>query len=293
MTSERLPIVVGVNGSSEADAALEWALREADSRSVPVRLIYALGRDLTYLSLQRYGTVLEPELEHARAIADKMLAAAAEHAAAIAPDVDLSTHTVDEDAARVLLQESTRALAIVLGSRHLGTLGSVTLGSVGATVSARASCPVVVLRGAAGMLEEHPSVIVGVDGREPAEAALGYAFDFASRRSLPLRAVLCWHLDPLAEMMWRPEPPPPARAEAWLSEAMAGWREKYPDVAAHAAVVREHPVAGLLAASAAQYLLVVGNRGRHALAGTLLGSVSQGLLHHATCPVAVVPLPAS
>jgi nucleotide-binding universal stress UspA family protein len=55
-----------------------------------------------------------------------------------------------------------------------------------------------------------------------------------------------------------------------------------------AAVIREHPVAGLVDASTAQHLLVVGSRGRHALTGTLLGSVSQGVLHHATCPVAVI-----
>jgi nucleotide-binding universal stress UspA family protein len=101
--------------------------------------------------------------------------------------------------------------------------------------------------------------------------------------------VLCWPPDLLAEMSWRTEPPAPARAEVWLSEALAGWREKYPDVAVHSGVVSEHPAAGLVKESAAQYLLVVGSRGRHALTGTLLGSVSQGVLHHATCPVAVIP----
>jgi nucleotide-binding universal stress UspA family protein len=90
-------------------------------------------------------------------------------------------------------------------------------------------------------------------------------------------------------MMWRPEPPPPARAEAWLAEAIAGWRDKYPDVAVQSGVVREHPGVALAAESASAQLLVVGNRGKHAMAGTLLGSVSQAVLHHATCPVAVVP----
>jgi nucleotide-binding universal stress UspA family protein len=75
-----------------------------------------------------------------------------------------------------------------------------------------------------------------------------------------------------------------------LSEALAGWRERYPDVDVHGAVIRDHAVAGLVSESTAERLLVVGSRGRHALAGTLLGSVSQGVLHHATCPVAVVPL---
>jgi nucleotide-binding universal stress UspA family protein len=90
-------------------------------------------------------------------------------------------------------------------------------------------------------------------------------------------------------MSWRAGPAAPARADAWLSEALAGWREKYPDVVVHAEVIRAHPVAGLVSASTAQYLLVVGKHGHHAMTGTLLGSVSQGVLHHATCPVAVVP----
>jgi nucleotide-binding universal stress UspA family protein len=71
---------------------------------------------------------------------------------------------------------------------------------------------------------------------------------------------------------------------------MAGWQDKYPDVAATSAVLDAHPVGGLVEASLSEYLLVVSKRGRGARAGTVLGSVSQGVLHHATCPVAVVPV---
>ena len=75
----------------------------------------------------------------------------------------------------------------------------------------------------------------------------------------------------------------------WLCEALAGWRDRYADVAVHPEVIREHPVAGLVLASSAQYLLVVGTTGHHTLPGAPLGSVSQGVLYRATCPVAVVP----
>ena len=132
-------------------------------------------------------------------------------------------------------------------------------------------------------------MVVGVDATPASQAVLEFGFEYASRRQVPLRAVLCWHPDLLASMLWRPEPPAPARAEAWLAETLAGWREKYPDVAVRGGVVRDHPGAALAAESASAQLLVVGNRGRHAMAGTLLGSVSQAVLHHATCPVAVVP----
>jgi nucleotide-binding universal stress UspA family protein len=289
MTVEPFPVVVGLDESAGADQALAWGVEEARSRAVPVRLVYAYGSPATYGGMPLYGNLPVPQPSHMRAVAAKLVARAAARVAELAPDVYVTTHASDDDAARVLIDESARASMIVLGSRHLGTVGSVLLGSVGAAVSARAACPVVVLRGPAGLAAEQAAVVVGVDAQDGSEAVLEFGFDYASRRSVPLSAVLCWHPDVLAEMMWRPEPPAPERAERWLSEALAGWREKYPDVVVHSGVLREHPVTGLVAASSAQDLLVVGSRGRHALAGTLLGSVSQGVLHHATCPVAVVP----
>jgi nucleotide-binding universal stress UspA family protein len=201
----------------------------------------------------------------------------------------VTTAVVDEAPAPVLLRESERASRIVLGSRGLRALGSAVLGSVGAAVAARASCPVIVLRGPAGLAGERPAVVVGVDASARSARVLEFAFDYASRHRLPLRPVLCWHRDVLTEIAWRPETPAPPRAGEWLSEALAGWREQYPDVTVRPGVVRDHPAAGLVAASAAQHLLVVGARGEHALVGTLLGSVSQAVLHHASCPVAVVP----
>jgi nucleotide-binding universal stress UspA family protein len=153
----------------------------------------------------------------------------------------------------------------------------------------RPQCSQAGVRGPAGPAEEGASVVVGVDATEASEIVLKFGFDHASRHHAPLRAVLCWHPDLLAMIRGRPEPPAPARVEAWLSEALAGWRERYPDVDVHSEVIREHPPDGLLLTSQAQHLLVVGTHGRHAMAGALLGSVSQGVLHHATCPVAVVP----
>ncbi len=289
MTTERFPVVVGVDESPGAYRALGWAVDEARSRGVAIRLVYAYGSALHYGIMPIYGDLPLPDLSDVRAFGIELLENAAARVAELAPEVEVSTHAVDDDAARFLIEESARASLIVLGSRRLASVGSVLLGSVSAAVSARAQCPVVVLRGPAGMAAERAAVVIGVDGHPSSESVIEFGFDYASRRSVPLNAVLCWHPDLLTEMTWRPSPPAPARAEAWLSETLAVWREKYPDVVVHSGVPREHPVSGLVAASAAQDLLVVGSRGRHALAGTLLGSVSQGVLHHANCPVAIVP----
>ncbi|MDQ2749547.1 MAG: universal stress protein [Actinomycetota bacterium] len=289
MSIQQPPVVVGIDESAGADQALVWAVEEARSRSVPLRLVCAYGSVLNYGSLAMYGSLPPVDPMLARDVTAGLLATAAARANELAPELDVTTHVVDHLAARALSDASAYASLMVLGSRHLASVGSVLLGSVSAAVSARAACPVVVMRGPAGLAAEHAAVVVGVDGHPASEGVIEFAFDYASRRSVPLRAVLCWHPDRLAEMMWRSEPPAPAQAEAWLSEALAGWREKYPDVLVHSGVVRDHPVSGLVHASSAQDLLVVGSRGRHALAGTLLGSVSQGVLHHATCPVALIP----
>lgn len=289
MIAQPFPVVVGVDESAGANQALAWAIDEARSRRLALRLVCAYGSVLNYGGLAMYGNLPPVDPSLARQVTTDLLGQAVAHVKELAPDLDVTTCVVDDDAAHALIEESSRASLIVLGSRHLASVGSVLLGSVSAAVSARAACPVVVLRGPAGLADEPTTVVVGVDGHASSEGVIEFAFDYASRRSVPLNAVLCWHPDRLAEMMWRAEPPAPEKARAWLSEALAGWQEKYPDVVVQSAVVRDHPIAGLVAASAAQDLLVVGSRGRHALAGTLLGSVSQGVLHHATCPIALVP----
>jgi nucleotide-binding universal stress UspA family protein len=291
MSGGRRPLVVGFDGSHGAQAALDWALADARTGGAPVHIVHAYSGMPTYGSLSMFGTLPMPELGALRAGSQKLLTDAAEHAAKVAPDIEISTAAHDGDPVPVLLRAASAASSLLLGSRRLGALGSAVLGSVSGAVARSASCPVVVVRGPAGLAEEQTGLVVGVDGRADCAAALDYAFDFADRHRIPLHGVLCWHPDLLAQMTWRTEPPVAERARVWLAEALAGRRERYPGVDVHPVVVKEHPVAGLVAASNGRQLLVVGSRGRDALASTMLGSVSQGVLHHATCPVAVVHAP--
>ncbi len=282
-------IVVGVDASEGADTALTWALREARTRNAPVRLVCAY-RWPAESERRSYFAPL-PELDRAQyeQAAGALVERAVARARALDPSVTVHGEAVDGPAVPVLLAESASGALLVLGSRHRGAVSSTLLGSVSAVVASRADHPVVVVGGPEALPGELPSVVVGVDGSETSEELLAFGFDHASRHHLPLQALLFWHVDPLAVMLWRAEPPVPERAHAWLSEVLAGWGEKYPDVVVRSAVVRDHPAAGLTAWSSSAQLLVVGNRGRQALAGTLLGSVSQAVLHHARCPVAVVP----
>jgi nucleotide-binding universal stress UspA family protein len=286
-------IVVGVDEADGSHSAVRWACDEARAGTRTVRLVCAYQTTLPYRWDSAYSGVTDPDLGQLKSAAEALVDRAIEEATRFAPDIDVTGEAIKGNAADVLIDESEPAGLLVVGSRHLKALGSVLLGSVGAGAAARASCPVVVVRGPAGLIAERPAVVVGVDGIESADPALAFGFDHASRHRVPLHAVMCWRRDVLASMQWRMEPPAPARAELWLAESIAGWQEKYPDVEVHSSVVRDHPVAGLVAASNAQHLLVVHSRTRHARAGTLLGSVSQGVLHHATCPVAVIPAAAS
>ena len=75
-----------------------------------------------------------------------------------------------------------------------------------------------------------------------------------------------------------------------LAEQTAGWQEKYPDVDVRRLVLKDRPVHALLSIAEEQgaQLIVVGSRGHGGFLGMGLGSVSQSLVHHASCPVAVV-----
>jgi nucleotide-binding universal stress UspA family protein len=134
--------------------------------------------------------------------------------------------------------------------------------------------------------------VVGVDGSSASVSAVDHAFDQASRLGLPLVAVHAWEMPALFVPVppWLPEEVEEIRVaeKAVLSESLAGHMERYPDVNVTSMVHRGGPAHVILAASEDAELLVVGSRGLGGFRGLLLGSVSQAVLHHATCPVVVV-----
>lgn len=270
------------------EQAVAFGVDEASARKVPLRLVYAYGWAIHADGTPMYGPLPRGALAEVEAVTAQLLDDAAEYAAKLDGTLHIIRHGTSEDPVPQLLRESEEASVLVLGSRRLGAFGSLMLGSVSAPVAARASCPVVVMRGPTGLPGEDPGVVVGVDPRDGSQPALGFAFDYASRHGRRVEAVMCWRRDPLSEMLWRASPPAPGRAVELLAEAVAGWRHRYPDVPLRTGVARARPAAGLVEAAAGQHLLVVGSRGHHAASSTMLGSVSQAMLHHATCPVAVV-----
>lgn len=279
-------IVVGLGNSEFGKRELDWAAREAQSRNRPLHVLRAYH--LTQATLPWESSIDRSLAAELHAAAGKRLDSAVAYLTDAWPHVTVQAEAVDGQPSTVLRDAAEVAELTVVGSRQLGALGSATLGSVGAAVTGASIGAVVVVRAAPGDPAEDPRVIVGVDGSEASPAALDFAFDFASRHRRPLRVVHCWRPDLLGEMSWRAAAPVPERAERWLAEAVAGRADTYPDVEVTRIVVRDHAVDGLVSASYSQELLVVGARGRRSRIGALLGSVSQGVLHHATCPVAVI-----
>ena len=273
-------------GNSEGLKALQWAAREAQTRKAELYLVraYEWNSHLTPWESGADHTMLQ----HFREGAEARVRHAARTVHEQYPDVAVRGEAIDDDPRKALLDRAEHACVTVVGSRNLGTFGAATLGSVSTVIAAQAASPVVVVEGVPGQEEENPEVVVGIDDSLLNAQVLEFGFDFASRHGRPLHAIYCWPRDPLADAQWRTPPPPPERADRWLAEAMTGWAEKYPDVTVHHSVVRDRPVSGLLAASLSQELLVVGSHSRHPRVSALLGSVSQGVLHHARCPVAVI-----
>ncbi|WP_375504527.1 universal stress protein [uncultured Jatrophihabitans sp.] len=286
MTDSKRTILVGLGDPDTGLAGLDWAAREAhlQHRSLHVVRAYRWSPGVAHWAAEGDDTIRD-DLAHSVHV---QLEAAVARVRDAWPDVRVTGTVVEDSPAHTLIKMSAGAHVTVLGSRHLNIVGAAVLGSVSTVVAAGASGAVVVVNGPAGEPAAHPVVVVGVDGSAADHDVLSFAFDHASRHALPLHAVHCWRPDLLATMQWRPEQPAPERAVRGLAETVAGWQEKYPDVVVDRSVVRDHPVAGLVAASMSQELLVVGANARHARAAALLGSVGQGVLHHAWCPVAVV-----
>jgi nucleotide-binding universal stress UspA family protein len=287
------PVVVGVDGSRPADAALDWAVAEARSRRVPLRIVHAFVWPLFKVRLgpSPYG----PPEGGLRAQAEHVLTEAAERAREAASDLEVEARLRTGLPAAVLLAEGADAELIVLGCRGLGGFAGLLVGSVSGQVAEHATRPVVVLRPPGpqpGEPATRDRVVVGVDRSPESDEAIRLAFQEASRLGCGLTGVHCVPAAPgdppggddLARG-GRPEDPEGRR----LAETLAGRSGKFPDVDVRFLVVRGSPARELVRLSPGARLLVVGRRGGGGFRGLLLGSTSRAALHHAACPVAVVP----
>lgn len=287
------PVVVGTDDSPHARLAVDWAAAEASRLGAPLLILEAFSPDYPSVRSAGPGEPPTPQPTDAlRQAAEASLDEAADRARTAHPELEITSRAVPGDPGTMLVEASTSARMVVMGARGVGRIRGLLMGSVSAFVTPRAHCPVVVLRRGASRSLSDLRVIVGLDGAADSAAALRFAFEFAAAGGLGLTALHVWDLDldsTAASLAWTVDWDEADEQErAVLAEELAGYSAEFPQVDVRRHVVRGHPVKELVRQSENAALLVVGTRGRRAAKGLLLGSVTQGVLHDAHCPVAVV-----
>lgn len=279
-------VVVGVDGSPAATAAVRWAADWAHERSIPLRMATA------------HQVAAHSAIAHARVRTElhTLLIRSAAVAVARHPDLSVAMDIVRQSPTAALVDLGSRAELVVVGKRGAGGWSGLLLGSVAADVAAHADCVVVVVPRDFEAVRGRP-VVLGIDGGPESREAAEFAFRTAQASGRPLTAV---YVAPERQTLLgeAPGPPPsppagsvgpdlgelPEAVEAALEDAA----RRHPAVT----VVRRHavgnPAVQLCRLAVGAALLVVGSRGRGGFAGLLLGSTSRDSLQAASCPVAVV-----
>ncbi|TYB45003.1 universal stress protein [Actinomadura chibensis] len=279
--AQRPNILLGYDGTEENDVALSWAVEEARLR----------GLDLTICHCWHWpypeGHVDPSVKAIVQRAGENLLRKGARRAVDLGAPGKVHTLLRREPVCETLVCESDDAELIVVGSHERHRLPA---GSTAVELPALTHRPVIAVRRSDG---PRGLVVVGVDGSEGADAAVGFAIEEAALRECDLRVVYgAW--EPGAVPDW--ELPLftdrdklfQARA-AKLEEAVHPWRQRYPKVDVEVSLLLERPREALLGAAADADLLVVGDRGTGGVDPLLLGATSSAMLHHAPCTVAIVP----
>jgi nucleotide-binding universal stress UspA family protein len=281
-------VVVGYDKSPNSERALREAARAAE----------AGGRTLTIVHAFRWLPPITPiavPTDDAEKACRKAAQQVVEDAAAIVrsrhPGLKVEARAVDGSAASVLTDVSHDAGLLVVGNRGHGGFTGLLLGSVSIRVLTAAACPVIVVRG-----ESRPTldrILAGVDIDGPCDEQLAFAFSAAAQRGASLAVLHLWD-EPWFLAYNRPGAAEDTAAieadrTARLAAVVACWQAKFPDVPVTQKVLIASAAARLVEESASSDLLVVGGRRNAGRAGVIVGPVSNTVLHHSACPVAVVP----
>ncbi|MDX2702367.1 universal stress protein [Streptomyces sp. PA03-6a] len=295
-------VIAGVDGSPESLAAADWAAREAEMRDLPLRLLHAwewqpyANAPLTGPVAMRSWAAGVPR-DAARALRERY------------PPLEVISEESAGQPVAVLAAAAGESEVLALGSRGLHGITGFLVGSVALAVIATVRRPVVLVRAAKTVEEEHlpdadgvasadtpyRDVVLGLDLDRPHDDLLAFAFDAAARRAAPLRVIHGWTLPPnihgsgvvLPDLIKASA----AERDTALTEALRPWQSKYPEMDVHAHQVIGRPADHLVDASGQACLVVVGRRIRRSTVGSHIGPVTHAVLHHSAAPVAVVAHP--
>ncbi|MCW2741050.1 MAG: putative universal stress protein [Blastococcus sp.] len=261
-------VVVGVDGTECALAAVRWAAQEAARRSAPLRIVHAAP----YLSRRGPTGTPPPELSRARGIT-AVAYTAARHAA---PSVGASTEVVPDDPTSVLLRAAAAGQLVVVGSSATGAADEMVLAPVALRVAARSPQPVVVVpRRRKGASADRPVVaVLGIGERADDEAVAAFAAAAAADSGAALSVLQTRSSSRTV-------------ADSWVDEPQE-WTRRFPGLEVALRAAPSARANQILQASGPAPLLVLSAGRGHLLHRTLDGP-HRWLLRHCTSPMALVP----
>ncbi|WP_225798876.1 universal stress protein [Streptomyces sp. NK15101] len=306
-TAYEPPVVVGVDGSEHSLRALEWALSAAEGLGAPL-VVAHVRSDALQLGAARIASLgTAPELPDTVARAVRTVVEERGHRVPVRYD------SLDGSVTDALPAAARGARLLVTGSRGHGGFASLLLGSTSRTLAMTAPCPLVVVpheARAAALADDAGAgrVLLGLHTEETPDEAVEFAFEAAHHRGVPLEAVTAFRLPPpQGALLPAPSPalqvPPPLpladeveeteelvkEAEREQEERLRPFAARWPGVELVPVAVPGDAAGRLVEGSRDAGLVVVGRHHRHRFGSLLIGSVAHAVLHHAHCPVAVVP----
>jgi nucleotide-binding universal stress UspA family protein len=285
-----LTVTVGIDGSRESLAAVDWAASEALRRGIPLKLLHVWSKD------EERRARVDPAA--ARGWGERSLRITERRLRRRHCGLSVVTAWIPGDPADALCAAGDDSELLVLGSRGLSGLAGYLAGSVSLAVLARMRRPAVLVRThnapAPGAPQSSGDVVLGLDVYSPSDEMIEFAFTAAERYGCRLHVLHSWQMPAvhgpdmsgvlptlLADIAQD-------RLQA-LDNVLAPWTEKYPAVPVTRQCNQGRPAQDLVEASRDARLVVVGRRNRRARIGSHIGAVTHGVLHHCVAPIAVVP----